>query len=148
MGSCPPIWDCSAGFADLPLAEVCGSALILTSHRDVPFSEGRMVLPATQPQTSAQLIRATRWRFAAILAGVPIRRRFINIAFQSRRSRSGIWTWALPANSISIAAAAPKRIVTRRNPRGCRVLANRYPDPLRRRWISLITIVEKGRDKG
>ena len=45
---------------DLPLAEVCGPALILTSHRDVPLSEGRMVLPATQPQTSAQLIRATR----------------------------------------------------------------------------------------
>src|SRR5690348_8790357 len=31
-------------------------------------------------------------RFAAILAGMPIQCRFINIAFQSRRSRSGIRT--------------------------------------------------------
>jgi len=29
---------------DLPLAEVCGPAVILTSHREVPLSERRMVL--------------------------------------------------------------------------------------------------------
>src|SRR5205823_13158023 len=44
---------------DLPPAEVYGPAVILTSHREVPLSEGRMVLHATRPQTSAQL-RATR----------------------------------------------------------------------------------------
>jgi hypothetical protein len=43
---------------------VYGPAVILTSQREVPLSEGRMVLLATRPQTSAQLIRATRWRTA------------------------------------------------------------------------------------
>src|SRR5438067_13644888 len=48
---------------DLPLAEVYGPAVILTSHREVPLSKARMVLHATQPQTSAQLIRTTRCRY-------------------------------------------------------------------------------------
>src|SRR6266436_8397663 len=46
---------------DLPPAEVYGPAVILTSHREVPLSERRMVSTPTRPQTSAQLIRATRW---------------------------------------------------------------------------------------
>src|SRR5207245_11368282 len=33
----------------LPLAEVCGPSVILTSHREIPLSERRMVLHATLP---------------------------------------------------------------------------------------------------
>src|SRR5437868_1588316 len=45
---------------DLPLAEVCGPAVILTDHREVPLSEEGWSSTPTRPQTSAQLIRATR----------------------------------------------------------------------------------------
>ena len=36
---------------DLPLAEVYGPAVILTSHREVPLSEERMVLYPNPPKT-------------------------------------------------------------------------------------------------
>src|SRR5438552_5398802 len=47
---------------DLPLAEVYGPAVILTDHREVPLSEDGWPSTPTRPQTSAQLIRATRCR--------------------------------------------------------------------------------------
>src|SRR5438132_13393244 len=37
---------------DLPLAEVYGPAVILTSHREVPLSEGRMVSTLLGPDVS------------------------------------------------------------------------------------------------
>ena len=49
---------------DLPLAEVYGPAVILTDHREVPLSEEGWSSTPTRPQTSAQLIRATRCREA------------------------------------------------------------------------------------
>ena len=39
----------------------------LTSDREIPLLDGRMVLYATRPTTSAQLIHATRWKITAIV---------------------------------------------------------------------------------